>query len=59
MLPPTSLQFRLLLHRANLQLGRVLLQHALVVVFPELLRGVLAGYPLEDLGAAGVFVYEA
>jgi hypothetical protein len=29
------------------------------MVFPELLRGVLAGDALEDLGAAGVFVDEA
>jgi len=29
------------------------------MVFPELLRGVLAGDALEDLGAAGVLVDEA
>ena len=51
-------QLRLLLHGANLQLGPVLLQHAVVVVLPELLGGVLAGDALEDLGAARVLVCE-
>lgn len=32
-----------------MQLGLVLLEDALVVIFPELFRGVLAGDPLEDL----------
>ena len=54
----TFLQLGLLSYRPNLQLRRVLLQHALVVVFPELLRSVLAGDSLEDLGSAGVLVYE-
>ena len=54
----TFLQLGLLSHRPDLQLRRVLLQHTLVVVFPELLGGVLAGDSLEDLGSAGVLVYE-
>jgi hypothetical protein len=33
---------------ANLQLGFVLLQNSLIVILPELLRGVLAGNALED-----------
>lgn len=37
---------------ANLELALELLQDALVVVFPELLRGILAGYALENLLAA-------
>ena len=37
---------------ADLELGLVLLEDTLVVVFPELLGGVLAGYPLQDLLAA-------
>ena len=53
-----SLQLRLLLYRPDLKLVAVLLQHALVVVFPELLRGVLSRYSLQDLRAAGMFVYE-
>ena len=52
-------QLRLLPHRPNLQPLLILLQHALIVVFPELLRGVLARDALEDFRAAGVFVYEA
>jgi len=54
-----SSQLRLLFHSPNLQLRRILLQHSLIMVFPELLRGVLPRYALEDLAAAGVFVYEA
>jgi hypothetical protein len=54
----TFLQLGLLSHRPNLQLRRVLLQHALVVIFPELLGSVLAGDSLEDLGSAGMLVYE-
>jgi hypothetical protein len=37
------------IERANLELSLVLLEDALVVVFPELLAGVLAGYAREDL----------
>jgi hypothetical protein len=61
-LTPTSgpsLQLRLLPHRPNLQPLSVLLQHALIMVFPELLRCVFAHYSLQDLSPAGVFVYEA
>lgn len=54
--PP--LQLRALAHRPNLELAAVLLQDALVVVFPEGLGGVLAGEALEDLGASGVLVEE-
>lgn len=38
--------------RTDLQLCLVLLENAFVVVFPELLRGVLAGNTLQDLLAA-------
>ena len=44
---------------ADLEAGAVLLEHALAVVLPELLGGVLAGHALEDLGAARVVVEEA
>jgi hypothetical protein len=37
-----ALQLRLLLHSPHLKPLTVLLQHALIMVFPELLRGVLA-----------------
>lgn len=53
-----GLQLGTLAHRPNLQLTAVSLQDALIVVFPEGLRGVLAGESLEDLGAAGVFLEE-
>ncbi len=53
-----NLQLRLLAHGPNLQRWRVLLQYALVVVFPELLGGVFACDALKDFGAAGVFVDE-
>jgi hypothetical protein len=52
-------QLRTLLDIANLQLRTVLLQHALVMILPKLLRGVLASDALENLGSAWVFVYEA
>lgn len=55
----TPLKLGLLLERADLELGAVLLEHALAVVLPELLGGVLAGHALEDLGAARVVVEEA
>ncbi|OAQ82887.1 hypothetical protein VFPFJ_08690 [Purpureocillium lilacinum] len=53
-----ALQLSRLGHLANLVLGAVSLQHVLAVVLPEGLGGVLAGEPLEDLGAAGVLVEE-
>jgi hypothetical protein len=53
------LKLGLLLERADLELGAVLLEHALAMVLPELLGRVLAGHALEDLGAAGVVVEEA
>lgn len=53
---PTRLQLRALLDGTDLKLAAVLLQHVLVVVLPELLRGVLAGDALEDLTAAWVFL---
>ena len=53
------LKLGLLLEGADLELGAVLLKHALAVVLPELLGGVLAGHALEDLGAAGVVLEEA
>lgn len=56
---PTVLELGLLLERADLELGAVLLEHALAVVLPELLGGVLAGHALEDLCAARVVVEEA
>lgn len=43
---------------ANLQLGAVLLEHAVAVVLPELLRRVLAAHALQDLGAARVLLEE-
>lgn len=58
-LPDPKLQLRLLGHGAHQQPILVLLQHALVVIFPELLAGVLARDALEDLGPAGVFLDEA
>lgn len=57
--PKTHLKLSLLLERPDLELGPVLLEHALAVVLPELLGGVLAGHALEDLGAARVVVEEA
>lgn len=42
--------------RANLQLFLVLFQDALVVVLPELLRGVLSGDSLQDLLSTRVLV---
>lgn len=53
-----TLQLRSILNSPNLQLLSVLLQHAIIVVFPELLAGVLAGDALEDLGSAWVLVLE-
>ena len=53
------LQLRLILHRPNLHLIGILLQHALVMVFPELLRRILASDALENLGAARMLVYES
>lgn len=44
-----GLDFGLGVEAANLQLALVLLQDALVVVLPELLGCILAGYTLEDL----------
>jgi len=58
LLTPHS-QLRSLLNRPNLKFLPILLQHTLIMIFPELFRGVLARYALEDFGAAGVFVYEA
>ena len=60
-LTPECLPLKLggLLDGADLEAGAVLLEHALAVVLPELLGGVLAGHALEDLGAAGVVVEEA
>lgn len=52
------LQLRGLLDGTNLVFAAVLLQHALVVVFPESLGCVLASEALQDLGAAGVLVEE-
>lgn len=46
------------IERADLQLRLVLLQDAVVVVLPELLGRILAGYALEDLLAAGVIILE-
>ena len=37
------------IERADLQLGLVLLEDALIVVLPELLGGVLSSYALKDL----------
>lgn len=53
-----TLQLRLLLHLAYLQLRRIFLQHTLVMVFPELLRRVLARHTLQNLASARVFVDE-
>lgn len=55
----TKLKFTLLPDIPNPQPLTILLQHALIMIFPELFRRVLAGDALEDLGAAGVFVYES
>ena len=55
--PPSKLGG--ILDGADLEAGAVLREHALAVVLPELLGGVLAGHALEDLGAAGVVVEEA
>lgn len=52
---PTS-QLGLLLDCADLELVAVLLEDFLVVVLPELLGRVLAGHPLQDLGAAWVLI---
>ena len=54
-----NLKLSLLLERPDLELRPVLLEHALAVVLPELLGGVLAGHALEDLGAARVVVEKA
>lgn len=51
-------QLGLLLDRADLQLIAVLLEDLLVVILPELLGRVLAGHPLQDLGAAWVLIEE-
>jgi hypothetical protein len=53
-----SSQLSSILDCADQQLRSVFLQHRLVVVFPELLGGVLACDPLQDLGTAGVLVNE-
>jgi hypothetical protein len=52
------LQLGALGHGANLELGAVLLENALIVVFPEGLGRVLAAEALEDLGAARVLLKE-
>lgn len=53
-LPQARLQLGRLGDGANLVLVAVLLQHALGVVLPEGLGGILAGESLEDAVAAGV-----
>lgn len=53
-----SSSFGLGVQRANLQLLLVLLQNALIVVFPELLAGVFAGNALQDLLSAWVLLLE-
>ena len=53
-----SSQLRLLLDRPNLKPLTILLQHALIMVFPELLRGVLAHDPLQNLRPTWMFVYK-
>lgn len=53
-----ALQLSLLSHSANLQLLSVFLQHALIMVFPKLFRGVFSCYALENFGASGVFFEE-
>lgn len=57
-LAKTTSQLGLLLDRADLQLVTVLLEDLLVVILPELLGRVLAGHPLQDLGAAWVLIEE-
>jgi len=52
---PTS-QLSSVFDRPDLQPCSVLLQDRLVVIFPELLGGVLARHALQDLGSAWVFV---
>lgn len=52
------LQLRGLLDGTDLVFAAVLLQHALIVVFPERLGRVLASKALQDLGAAGVLFEE-
>jgi hypothetical protein len=52
------LQLSGILNSSNLKLGSIFLQHVLVVVFPELLGGVLAGDALEDLGSSRVLLNE-
>ena len=47
-----SSQLRLLLDRPNLKPLTILLQHALIMVFPELLRGIFACYTGEDFLSA-------
>jgi hypothetical protein len=50
------LQLSGVLDSSDLKLGSVLLKHIRVVVFPELLGGVLACDALEDLGSTWVLV---
>lgn len=54
----SNLKFRLLLHLPNRQLWTVLLQHTLVMIFPELFRSILACHSFEDFGTAWMFVCE-
>ena len=60
--PPTlthnTSQLGRLGHVADLQLGPVLLEHAVAVVLPERLGRVLAAHALQDLGAARVLLEE-
>lgn len=51
-------QLGLLLDGADFEFVAVLLEDLLVVVLPELLGRVLAGHPLQDLGATWVLVEE-
>ena len=56
--PSFPLKLGLLPHRPHPQLRRILLQHTLIMIFPELFRCVFASNSFEYLRAAGVFIYE-
>lgn len=58
LIPVRRLQLCLLLHLPDLEFGSILLQHALIVVFPELLARILSRNALQNLCATWVFVDE-
>jgi hypothetical protein len=53
-----SLQLRPLPDRPNLKPLTILLQHPLIMIFPELLRSVLPRDPLQNLSTTWMFVYK-